>query len=73
MLDQHSLSIYKEMFVVAVEQNVPLAINMQVIEAVDGVVQDFCAARRQHEGLDLSRKRPIFNGFWLFFKQLLSR
>lgn len=29
MLDQHSLSIYKEMFVVAVEQNVPLAINMQ--------------------------------------------
>jgi len=58
MLDQHSLSIYKEMFVVAVEQNVPLAVNMQVIEAVDGVVQDFCAARRQHEGRQLGYLDP---------------
>jgi len=31
---------------------------MQVIEAVDGVVQDFCAARRQHEGRQLGYLDP---------------
>lgn len=73
MLDQHSLSIYKEMFVVAVEQNVPLAINMQVIEAVDGVVQDFCAARRQHEGRQLGyldpRTFPEGSDLWVQYRE----
>jgi len=73
MLDQHSLSIYKEMFVVAVEQNVPLAINMQVIEAVDGVVQDFCAARRQNEGRQLGyldpRTFPEGSDLWVQYRE----
>lgn len=73
MLDQHSLSIYKEMFVVAVEQNVPLAINMQVIEAVDGVVQDFCAARRQHEGRQSGyldpRQFPEGSDLWVQYRE----
>ncbi|CAE7400097.1 unnamed protein product, partial [Symbiodinium necroappetens] len=73
MLDQHSLSIYKEMFVVAVEQNVPLAINMQVIEAVDGVVQDFCAARRQHEGRQMGyldpRQFPEGSDLWVQYRE----
>lgn len=73
MLDQHSLSIYKEMFVVAVEQKVPLAINMQVIEAVDGVVQDFCAARRQHEGRRLGyldpRTFPEGSDLWVQYRE----
>jgi len=73
MLDQHSLSIYKEMFVVAVEQNVPLAINMQVIEAVDGVVQDFCAARRQHEGRQMGyldpRQFPEGADLWVQYRE----
>jgi len=73
MLDQHSLSIYKEMFVVAVEQNVPLAINMQVIEAVDGVVQDFCAARRRHEGRQLGyldpRTFPEGSDLWVQYRE----
>jgi len=73
MLDQHSLSIYKEMFVVAVEQNVPLAINMQVIEAVDGVVQDFCAVRRQHEGRQLGyldpRTFPEGSDLWVQYRE----
>lgn len=73
MLDQHSLSIYKEMFVVAVEQNVPLAINMQVIEAVDGVVQDFCAARRQHEGRQTGyldpRTFPEGSDLWVQYRE----
>eukprot|EP00933_Yihiella_yeosuensis_P074357 TRINITY_DN83260_c0_g1_i1.p1 TRINITY_DN83260_c0_g1~~TRINITY_DN83260_c0_g1_i1.p1 ORF type:complete len:398 (+),score=108.85 TRINITY_DN83260_c0_g1_i1:403-1596(+) len=73
MLDQHSLSIYKEMFVVAVEQNVPLAINMQVIEAVDGVVQDFCAARRQHEGRQIGyldpRTFPEGSDLWVQYRE----
>ncbi|CAJ1370215.1 unnamed protein product [Effrenium voratum] len=73
MLDQHSLSIYKEMFVVAVEQNVPLAINMQVIEAVDGVVQDFCAARRQHEGRQMGyldpREFPEGSDLWVQYRE----
>lgn len=73
MLDQHSLSIYKEMFVVAVEQNIPLAINMQVIEAVDGVVQDFCAARRQHEGRAMGyldpRTFPEGSELWVQYRE----
>lgn len=73
MLDQHSLSIYKEMFVVAVEQNVPLAITMQVIEAVDGVVQDFCAARRQHEGRQSGyldpRHFPEGSDLWVQYRE----
>lgn len=73
MLDQHSLSIYKEMFVVAVEQNVPLAINMEVIEAVDAVVQDFCAARRQNEGRQCGyldpRKFPEGSDLWVQYRE----
>merc|ERR1712060_882259 len=61
------------MFVVAVEQNVPLAINMQVIEAVDGVVQDFCAARRRHEGRELGyldpRAFPEGSDLWVQYRE----
>jgi len=59
--------------VVAVEQNVPLAINMQVIEAVDGVVQDFCAARRRHEGRELGyldpRAFPEGSDLWVQYRE----
>eukprot|EP00913_Durusdinium_trenchii_P024519 g23018.t1 len=69
MLDQHSLSIYKEMFVVAVEQNVPLAINMQVIEAVDGVVQE----NFQHEGRQSGyldpRQFPEGSDLWVQYRE----
>jgi len=43
--DQGSLLLYKEIFIAAVEENLPLAIDMDVIVAVDGVVQDYCATR----------------------------
>lgn len=66
--DQHSLSIYAEMFVVAVEENVPLTINMEVIEAVDGVVQNFCAARglrERHLGYLDPRTFPEGSTLWV--------
>lgn len=42
--DQSGLALFKGIFVVAVEQNHPMVIDMEVIAAVDGVVQDFCAS-----------------------------
>mmetsp|Transcript_75032 Transcript_75032/g.243905 ORF Transcript_75032/g.243905 Transcript_75032/m.243905 type:complete len:503 (+) Transcript_75032:260-1768(+) len=41
--DQSGLALFKRIFIVAVEQNHPMVIDMEVIAAVDAVIQDFCA------------------------------
>eukprot|EP00927_Polykrikos_kofoidii_P021773 TRINITY_DN20519_c0_g1_i1.p1 TRINITY_DN20519_c0_g1~~TRINITY_DN20519_c0_g1_i1.p1 ORF type:complete len:509 (+),score=98.29 TRINITY_DN20519_c0_g1_i1:74-1528(+) len=43
LCDTSSLSLYKEIFLVAVGENVPMLIDMEVVASVDSVVQDFRA------------------------------
>lgn len=42
--DQSGLALFKRIFIIAVEQNHPMVIDMEVIAAVDAVIQDFCAS-----------------------------
>eukprot|EP00929_Paragymnodinium_shiwhaense_P026456 TRINITY_DN15742_c0_g2_i1.p1 TRINITY_DN15742_c0_g2~~TRINITY_DN15742_c0_g2_i1.p1 ORF type:complete len:498 (+),score=85.91 TRINITY_DN15742_c0_g2_i1:72-1565(+) len=39
--DQSSLSLYKEIFIAAVTENLPMIIDMEVVASVDGIVQDY--------------------------------
>jgi len=48
--DELSLSVFREFFVAAVEQNTALGVTMKVVETVDSVIQDYMQAEaRRHK------------------------